>query len=802
MKRLIPLLILLLLGSTIYANNSNSSTNKFGVINGTIKDIKSNKAIEYATVSVFSNDKSKLIDGTITNEDGFFEINKLKAGNYYIEVSFIGYEKKIIPNIAIRNYQKLMNLKVIKLDHSTKAIQEVVINSDKGAINYLIDKKVIPVSKQLSAEGGTAINVLETAPSVSVDVNGNVSLRGSTAFTVLVDGRPSIRSAQEILSQIPTSQIENIEIITNPSAKYEAEGGAGIINIISKKVSFKGASGFLNLSPGSHENFATTGMFNYKKKKSNFYLGANYNVKAYSGKRENFKTLFSEPQSHLDAFGKLDSKDKGYTISSAYDFEIDSLNLFSITAKIGHSAMDKLDKLTYEKYETKDNISFDNSKESTDDELNYYETTLTYLRKFNKKGHQLNTFIDYSGKTFDKYITNENQSETENNTYLTSIEEEVNGISISSDYTLPLAGKSKFEAGYKYLSFDFDRNHSFKENNIINPSYSLSSDYKKTIQSFYTTYSGKLNKISYQLGLRAEHLDREIRYDGKKFDLNRWDLFPSLHSQMSLDKVSKISASYSRRINRPSSGLLEGFEIWNDVYNRTIGNPELNPELTDSFELQYNTKFGKHSFSLASYYKSNEDKIERIKTVSAIDPNVIITKYENVGKDRSLGLEAFTSISIAKWWRYLMVVDFSHYKIEGDYIDNSGLGSSVKHEFSTSSNNWKIQSVSRFKLTKLTQFELNMTYKSKKKWAQGEMDDSFLTTMTLKHSFFKRKLSASFIVTDVFNTADLGRSYYNKDYKLINKFDRDAPTFKLSLSYRINNYRSIRRAKGANISSM
>jgi outer membrane receptor protein involved in Fe transport len=799
MKRLTHLLILLLLGSSLYANNS---IPKIGVIHGTIQDFKSNKAIEYATVSVYSKEKSKLIDGTITNENGFFEITKLKPGNYYLVVSFIGYEKKIIQNIAIRNYQKEANLDIIKLNLSTKALKEVVVSSDNHAIDYQIDKKVIPVGSQLSAEGGTAIDVLETVPSVGVDVQGNVTLRGSTNFTVLIDGRPSIRSAQEVLSQIPTSQIENIEIITNPSAKYDSEGGAGIINIISKKASFKGASGFLNLSPGSHDNFATTGMLNLKKKKSNFYLGANYNVKTNKGDRANHKTLFTEPQSYLDALGRLNIKEKSYLLSSAYDFEIDSLNLFSITAKTGRFTMDKLDKLVYEKYETRDDISLDKSKELTEDEMNYYEINLSYLRKFNKKGHQLNTFIDYSGKTYEKTVDNENQSVSESDSYLSFVEEDAKGIVIKSDYTLPLAGKSKFEAGYQFFSFDFEKNSSFRENQIIKPDYSQTSDYKKTIQSLYATYSGKLNKISYQLGLRAEHLDREIKYEGNKHDLKRWDFFPSMHSQIGLGKVSKLSASYSRRINRPTSLKLEGFEVWNDVYNRTQGNPDLDPELTNSFELQYNTEFGKHSFSLASYYRSNEDKIERIKTVSAINPNVIITKYENVGQDHSLGLEAFTSLSLAKWWTQLMVVDFSHYKIEGDYTDSSGLGSSEKHAFSTSSNNWKLISVSRFRLSQLTQFHINLTYKSKTKWAQGEVDESFLTTMTLRHSFFKRKLSASFIVTDVFNTADMGRSYYNKDYKLVNKYDKDAPTFKLSLSYKINNYKSIRRAKGANIGGM
>jgi outer membrane receptor protein involved in Fe transport len=799
MKRLTHLLFILLIGLPIYANNS---TPKIGVIHGTIKDIKSNEAIEYATVSVYSKDKSKLIDGTITNENGFFEIKKLRAGNYYLEISFIGYEKKVIPNVAIRNYQREADLSVIKLRYSSEALNEVVVSSDNSAIDYQIDKKVISVGSQLSAEGGTAIDVLETAPSVGVDVQGNVTLRGSTNFTVLIDGRPSVRSAQDVLSQIPTSQIENIEIITNPSAKYEAEGGAGIINIISKKVSFKGASGYLNLSPGSHDNFASTGMFNFKKKKSNFYLGANYNVKASSGDRNNSKILFTEPQSYLDAKGHIDINNKSYLLSSAYDFEIDSLNLFSITAKTGRYTKDMSDKLVYEKYETRDDISIDKSKELTEYEMNYYETTLTYLRKFNKKGHQLNTFIDYSGGVTKNTVNSENQSVSEDNSYISFSKQDAKGIVISSDYTLPLSGKSKFEAGYKYLSFDFEKNSSFRENQIIKPDYSQISDYKKTIQSLYATNSGKLNKISYQLGLRAEHLDREIKYEGNKYDLKRWDFFPSLHSQMNIGKVSKLSASYSRRINRPNSRQLEGFEVWNDVYNRTQGNPDLDPELTNSFEFQYNTKYRKHSFSLASYYRSNEDKIERIKTISAENSDVIITKYENVGTDHSMGLEAFASISIAKWWRYLMVVDFSHYKIEGDYTDGSGLGSTEKHEFSTSSNNWKLQSVSRFKLTKLTQFELNLKYDSKTKWAQGEKDDSFVTTMTLKHSFFKRKLSASFIVTDVFNTADLGRLYYNKDYKQVNKYDKDAPTFKLSLNYKFNNYRSIRRAKGANIGGM
>ena len=797
MKHLIPLVFSLMIGSPIYANNS---TPKIGVIYGIIKDIKSNKAIEYATVSVYSKEKSKLIDGTITNEDGFFEIKKLKAGNYYLEVSFIGYEKKIIRDIAIRSYQKEANLDIIKLNLSTKALKEVLVSSYNHAINYQIDKKVIPVGSQLSAEGGTAIDVLETVPSVSVDINGNVNLRGSADFTVLIDGRPSIRSAQEILSQIPTSQIENIEIITNPSAKFEAEGEAGIINIISKKFSLKGSSGFLNITPGSHDNMAGSGTYNLKKQKSNFYLGASYNKRSLAGKRNNYQTLFTQAETNINSTGKLNFKREKYTLSTAYDYEIDSLNSFSFTAEIGRSDLDKRDDLTYDIFQTSNSHSFEESLEQTDTRTDHYVATFNYIRKFNKKGHQLNTFIDYSGRDWKKTVLSKSETinhnnNNNNNTHLTDIKEDAKGIVISSDYTLPLAGKSKFEAGYKFLSFEFNTNRNFIKNDFVDPSFSQNSDFNKTMHSLYSTYSGKLNKLSYQVGLRAEHINRENIYDGNKYKVNRWDLFPSVHTQLSIGKTSKLGANYSRRINRPSSMLLEGFEIWNDSHNRTKGNPYLKPELINSFEFKYSTKLGKHSLSFESYYRSKKDKTERIKTISNDKPNIFITTYENVGKDHTIGLETYASLSISKWWRNQFLVDVSHYKIEGEYWDNTSLNE--KHDFSTSSTNYTLQSVSSFNLSKITLFSLNLKYKSKSKWAQGTSDDSFIATTTLKHSFFNRKLAASFIVRDVLNTANLKKTYQNLDFRIINKFNQKAPTFKLSLSYKINNYKNTRRRKNA-----
>ncbi|WP_195715216.1 TonB-dependent receptor [Ancylomarina sp. 16SWW S1-10-2] len=794
MKHLSYLLLFLLIGSPIYALNS---TPKIGIIHGIIKDINTDKAIEYATISVYNKEKSKLIDGTITNENGFFEIKKLKAGNYYIEVSFIGYEKKIIPNIVIRSYRRDANLNIIRLSHSCETLGEVVVNSNNNDIEYKIDKKIIPVNHQLSAAGGTAIDVLETVPSVSVDVNGNVSLRGSTGFTVLIDGRPTFRSSQEVLNSIMTDQIENIEIITNPSAKYNSEGDAGIINIISKKFNLKGVSGILSLSPASHENFSSDAMFNLKKKKSNLNFGANYNINALGGKRKIYKTLLNtDPTSHLDAFGDMDRKNKTLKISGAYDLEINPFNSISITSQYGNELFDSNNDLEYDKYVQGDSHSFENGLEKKDSKNNYFVTTFNYLKKFSKKGHQLNTFIDYTNRQYDSDQTSINtKADEDTNQFLSTFSEDAHGVVISTDYTLPLSNKTTFETGYEYKNLEYDSNRDLKETlgstPITHPEFQQTADYNKITNSIYSLYSSKLNKLNYQLGLRAEHTHRHIQFEDDSYKINRWDFFPSIHTQLKLNKTSSLSANYSRRIKRPSSSNLEPFLIWNDRYNWTKGNPDLKPEHIKSFELDYNTKIGKQSLYLESYYRMTEDKIEHIKTILEDDSDIILSDIENVGKDYTLGFEASLVSPLTKWLKNILITDISHYKVEGEYMDT--------YNFSNSSTNWSLRNISYFTLNRITQLQLVMSYKSKSKWAQGEIADSFKTTLALKHSFFKKRLAANLTITDVFNTADLSKTYTNEDLILINKFDRDAPTLKLSLSYKFNNYKSTRRRRSSSL---
>ena len=247
-----------------------------GVIKGVVKDQTHDAPVEYATVSVYTMADSTLIDGTITDEKGAFELKKLKPGTYFVEVSFIGYNKAAVKNIPISKKRKVIDLKTVNLRQATEALDEVTVTTERLPVKYQIDKKVIPVSRQITAASGNAVDVLENVPSVSVDIEGNVSLRGSTNFTVLVDGKPSILDAADILEQMPASMIENLEIITNPSAKYDPEGTAGIINVITKKNKESGFTGVVNLNTGSHDNNRADLLLNYRKKKWNFNFGLDY----------------------------------------------------------------------------------------------------------------------------------------------------------------------------------------------------------------------------------------------------------------------------------------------------------------------------------------------------------------------------------------------------------------------------------------------------------------------------------------------------------------------------------------------
>ncbi|BAX81774.1 TonB-dependent receptor domain-containing protein [Labilibaculum antarcticum] len=780
---------------------------KGGVIKGIVMDNAMDIPVEYATVSVYTMADSSLIDGTITNEKGVFELTKLKPGKYFVEISFIGYNKAIVRNIPINQDRKLADLKIVSLRQSSEALNEVVVTSERVPVQYQIDKKVIPVSRQITAASGTAVDVLENVPSVSVDIEGNVSLRGNSNFTVLVDGKPSILDAADILQQMPASVIENIEIITNPSAKYDPEGTAGIINIITKKNTENGLNGVANLSVGSQDNRSGDILINYRKKKWNWNFGLDYSNRQYEGtsKTEN-RTMFNDVTSSVLSDGESKMKRSGYGIRTGFDFDVNDKNSISFGFRYGTRDMERGSVLDYQESNSSSPVitSYD-SRDLWKKEMTFVNSNFTYVRKFTGKGHQWASQVSYSHRgSGDESSTNELfDSNGQVSGQIATEDGPGTRWEIRSDYTLPLGEDAKFEFGYQgqIRSSEADTE---QEDYVVGsgykpqPLYSHDVTYDRQVHGLYTTYASKIGKFGYQLGFRSEYTSREIDFKDEleTFTIKRWDFFPTIHTQMDLGSDNQVMGSYTRRIQRPRGYYLEPFVTWTDAYNVRQGNPDLDPEYIDSYELGYMKRFGDQAISFETYYKVTHNKIERVRYPWEEQGNVMKSTNVNVGNDYSLGIEATFNLSFSTWLKNDLIGNFYHYKEEGDFTITNSANEDTYQDFSTESYNWSLRNNSTFILDPATRLQFTANYNSDTNWAQGKRKGFFTTSAAVKRDFMKRKLSATFQVRDIFGTAKHETLYEGDTFYNFSQFDHNSPTFNLKLSFKINNYKT-KRERGS-----
>ncbi|MDQ1772522.1 TonB-dependent receptor [Labilibaculum sp. A4] len=782
---------------------------KGGVIKGIVMDNAMDIPVEYATVSVYNMADSSLIDGTITDEKGAFELAKMKPGKYFVEITFIGYNKAIVRNIPINRNRNLADLKIVNLRQASEALNEVVVTSERAPVQYQIDKKVIPVSRQITAASGTAVDVLENVPSVSVDIEGNVSLRGNSNFTVLVDGKPSILDASDILQQMPASVIENIEIITNPSAKYDPEGTAGIINIITKKNTEKGLNGVANLSMGSQENRSGDILINYRKKKWNWNLGLDYSNRQFEGttKTEN-RTIYEGVTSSVLSDGEAKMKRLGYGIRTGFDFDIDSKNQISFGFRYGNRDMERGSVLDYQEFNSTDpeRILYD-SEDLWEKEMTFVNSNFSYTRKFSGKGHQLASQVTYSHRgSGDEQSTNELFDANGNQTSGKIATEDGPGTrwEIRSDYTLPLGKDAKFELGYQGQIRSSEADTKQEDYNVVSkqyepqPLYSHDVTYDQQVHGLYTTYASKIGKFGYQLGFRSEYTNREIDFkdESEIFTIKRWDFFPTIHTQMDLGSDNQLMASYTRRIQRPRGYWLEPFVTWTDAYNVRQGNPDLNPEYIDSYELAYSKRFGDQSVTFETYYKVTHNKIESVRYPWEEQGNVMKSTSVNVGNDYSLGMEATINLSFGKWFKNDLIGNFYHYKEEGDFTLTNSSDEDIYKDFSTKSYNWSLRNNSTIIFDPKTRVQFTANYQSETNWAQGKRKGFFTTSAALKRDFMKRRLSATFQVRDIFGTAKHETLYEGDNFYNFSRFSHKSPTFNLKLSFKINNYK-MKRERGS-----
>lgn len=789
MKTILQLFIALAFITSIHAQRNLKNS-----ILGKIIDSKEAVPLEYANIVIFRTSDSLQITGTVTDKNGNFIIKSLRPDNYYARISFIGYESKYIDGLKI-NSRTNLDLGTIKLIPYQLNTDEVVISGNRSPVTYQIDKKIIDVSGQITALSGNAIDLLENVPSITVDIEGNVSLRGSTNFTVLIDGKPSILDGSEALEHIPATSIENIEIITNPSAKYNPEGTSGIINIISKRNKLQGISGISNLNGGDNGSYGGDVLLDYKNQLLDFSLGLDYNKRNRDMDSEsNSWTSFNDNIFYNNSYGTNNRGRKSYSIKSALALNFSKKDVLTLKSRYGYRSRFMNSDLFYSQWNGSeiDKLDFMTVNDRLRDGT-YYSLGLNYFHNFLSKNHTVSFDLIYQKRNSDEYTIYKQLDNLDNITEGQKQTEEgpSNRLEIKLDYELPLTKNSKFESGY---NGSLNSSDDYSENLIFNTEtskfesnelYSTDVTYDRNVHSIYSIYSHNLNdKLGIQIGLRGEYTDRNIDLNSthESFNINRWDYFPSGHFSYKFNPTNQLMASYTRRINRPRGWQLEPFLTWMDTYNVRKGNPDLKPEYIDSYELGYQTLFGKSVVSTELYYRKTNNKSEYIQF--PYDENVTLRTVDNVGKSYAFGTELMFNFDLVNFWNVNLMGNLYNYKIKGS-LDNLS--------FDRENFTWNTRLNNTIYLSKNTQIQVNLFYNSPTVSAQGDRKGYTMTNAAIKQNLFNRKLTLTLQVRDLFGTSKREMTTSSDDFYRYSYFAPDTPIVMFNLRFNFNNFNSKKR---------
>jgi len=778
--------------ASLKAQPSQFSPGHFNIqvsISGTVVDSTTGGPLKYANVMLYDLSDS-LVTGTITNAKGEFELEDLRPGIYTLSVKFMGFHKATISRIKAGPRNPKIDLGVIALRPAVLTVGEVEVTAERPEITYKIDRKVINVSKHFTRSSGTAVDVLENIPSVTVDVDGNVTLRGSGSFQVLIDGRPTPLKPNEALQQIPASTIETIEIITNPSAKYDPDGIAGIINVNLKKGRLQGASGIFGLTGGLDYKYGGDVVLSKRGDGFTLTFGADFNNREYPGSFESEnRTSCPSCAWLIESSGAMRWERCSHGIRGEIEWDASESDMVSLGLHWGRMELKRSSGVDFFEYESPDEDPYHyTSCSGWNRSIDYYSTLLAYTRKFASKGHELSAETIVSRSDADEESRSENFS-TEGS--LTSGRRSTEGgpwrsVRARLDYVLPFDERGKFEAGYQArLDMSDDENGVYEYDPSTGaygyePEFSHTVEYERNIQSLYATYSASLGRLGCQVGLRHEYTYRTMHLvdTDERFSIDRWDLFPTLHISFGRADGEQLMASYSRRIERPRNWYLEPYLTWLDANNVRRGNPDLKPEYIDSYELGYQKNLGRSMLSVEAYYRVTHNKVERVESV--YEEEIHLHSIENVGTDYAVGTELMFNFGFARFWNMNIMANLYDYRIEGKLYDE---------DFSEESFSWNLRLNNTFRLGPSTRIQLNSMYNSSRASAQGTREGFFVTDIAVKQELLGKNLSVSLQARDVLRTGQFERTSEGRGFEEHRIFKRKSPYMTLTISYNINNYK-------------
>jgi outer membrane receptor protein involved in Fe transport len=767
-----------------------------GVIRGKVIDKDTRVPLPYTNIVLNNLRDSSFVMGTIATDDGGFILEKVPYGMFYLEVKFIGYEKTIIPDIAISALSKQKNLGSIMIAEASRQLDEVTITGQRSSVEYRLDKKVVHVGENINAMGGSAAQALINIPSITVDIDGNVSLRGSSNFTVLIDGKPSPLEGSDALRQIPASAVENIEIITNPSAKYDPDGLSGIINIVTKKSALDGISGIINASFGTGDKYRGDFLVNYKDDKLSAFVGADYTNETRAGEiNVSQMTSLNDTASYIDHFGDGPFTRKGYTLKGGIGYKLNEKNTISLEGNYGYGSFSHSSNEKFMEYTIPTSINkYYLLNESDARYEDFYSLTLNHEKLFGNKDHKLTSYLYYSNEWggsdehINQYATDENWNINDPDPYLIYVNEpgEESELRFQIDYSKPLGKEGKMESGYQMRNDQEKESYFFNEWSsdlndwVDNPNFTNALVFRRNIQSIYGLYANQLFGFEYQLGLRGEYTLRSVKNDqaDTPSELERFDYFPTVHLSKKIGKDDQAQINYSRRIRRPRGRDLDPFVNYMSPNTVRVGNPDLLPEYVDSYEFNFQKGLGKSWISIETYYRLTHDAMTRVTEVS--DDGTRVLTMDNLNEEQAMGAELMINLMVNKWFNFNLSGNLYQFKLKGTIYDA---------DIANSSTNYDSRFNANFRITPTTKFQIQGFYQGPSVTAQGKRDDFLMTSAAVKQDFFREKLSATLQIQDIFGTGSQsftseGENFYDK----IN-MRRESQVVMLTLGYRLNNYK-------------
>ena len=780
---MIALLVLVLAGAVL--------AQPVAAVTGRVVDADHQSPVEYANVVLYSLPDSAQVTGTVTDAAGAFRLDGVKPGRYYVELSFIGYKDRVAKEVDV-TAGAVCDLGRIILEPKAIAVPGVEAVGQKPAISYEIDKKVVDVTKLPNASSGTAVDALRNVPSVKVDIDDNVTLRGSASFKVLIDGRPTELEPNEVLKQIPSATIQNIEIITNPSAKYEPDGAAGILNVVLKKQKGRGISALANANAGLKNRFGGDLLLGYKQGIANTYIGGNLNRYAFSGTSLSERRTFGGGETlSITTTGTYSG---GPTIGggrAGLELQEGPADKSSVSGRVRgfKTGGDNLTQVT-EHYAPGDSVRSFSERGGWRWGGPTYFALVDHEHAFDTAGHKLTGRVSLSGRSATSQGTN---AELGSNSDTTGgFRNERGGpwrsLNVSLDYTRPKVAGGELNAGYQGRIDGTDgfirqywysaSAHSYVFDSLASHVYRGS----EGVHALYATWSWSWNKLGVQPGLRAEYGNRVITVADmdSTYKVSRWDLFPGLHLSYSLPANQQVTASYSRRIDRPGPWDLAPFLVWDDARNVSEGNPRLTPQYTDSYEAGYELPFGGNSFNAGLYYRTTTDLFTWVTIPYAADSTVLLQTSRNVGRDYSLGSELSASLSPFGWLTINPSADLFDYRVTGSL---SG------QDFSHSDFAWNGSLNLDFHISFGTQLQVNANYYGPTVSAQGTDGGWFGTDVAVKQSLLNRALSITLRVNNLFDIVPWGSVSQGPGFYSKQEGHSETRIFTLAVSYNLNSFR-------------